>query len=380
MKVVLFVSGFPSHKEPARSVFNLVHAKALKEIGLEVVVVYIRTLRPKRPILKHHLFEGIQVLDVACVIPYGFGWMSGHFFDFIKGKIIDTLDIDGKCVVHCVGGGNLHYAYRLANRYHLPLITQFIGSDINKFLTKYLKQKDFVDGIKFSGNLIFNSGALRHRFLSKFPVNQPVQVIYRGADLSAFHFNFNQIHDEILLLFLGGFPTNDRNLKGGLDLLDCIQLIDRKSIVKKLRFLIGGPNSTEYKSFATANEKIAVEFIGPVTRDEVRQRYFDSHVVLIPSTQEGLPNVLFESMATGNMVIASMVGGIPEVLDQESGALVEPNSPASLARVIEEIQNQPQVVFEKAIKAREKVLGFDKVRAIEGYLEIYSNLYSKKWK
>jgi glycosyltransferase involved in cell wall biosynthesis len=67
-------------------------------------------------------------------------------------------------------------------------------------------------------------------------------------------------------------------------------------------------------------------------RDDVRAVYAALDVLVIPSSKEGLPNVLLEAFAFGKPVVATPVGGIPEVLTEgENGYLVDPSDPDTLA-------------------------------------------------
>jgi glycosyltransferase involved in cell wall biosynthesis len=381
MKVILFVSGFPSKKEPARSAFNYAFASSLVEKKIEVTVVYIRTLTFKRPILLKYFYDKIEVIEFSCVIPYSKGTLKFKFFSYFSSRVKDKIKFCNlKTVVHCVGGGNIPFASEFALKYDLPLLSQFIGSDVNVYLQNYLKEKAFLRGIKNSNWFVFNSKSLLGGFFSKIKINleTPSQVIYRGVDLEAFLFRVKRVQDEIRILYLGGFPKNDINLKGGLDLLESIKLLNSIELRINLRFEIGGPNSLELDLSQFLNNKIQIDLIGAVAKSIVQEKFSESHVVIIPSIKEGLPNVLYESMATGNLVIASEVGGIPEVLDNETGIIIKPNSPKLLSEVIYELQLHPESIYTKSMKAREKVLNFKKENAITNYIDVYQKLLKNR--
>jgi len=78
-----------------------------------------------------------------------------------------------------------------------------------------------------------------------------------------------------------------------------------------------------------------VTFIGQVSHAEVVQYMQQARVLVLPSLSEGLPNVVLEAMAHGLPVIASRVGGIPDLLtDGVTGFLVTPGSVPELVRSI----------------------------------------------
>jgi glycosyltransferase involved in cell wall biosynthesis len=65
-------------------------------------------------------------------------------------------------------------------------------------------------------------------------------------------------------------------------------------------------------------------------------------VFCLPSHKEGLPNVLLESLACGTPVVATSVGGIPEVVaDGQVGRLVHSRDPREMAACIEEVLETP---------------------------------------
>jgi glycosyltransferase involved in cell wall biosynthesis len=95
-------------------------------------------------------------------------------------------------------------------------------------------------------------------------------------------------------------------------------------------------------------------------------------LLALPSYNEGLPNVMLESMACGTPVIATPVGSIPDVLvDGENGLLIYDNSPTALAEAIIEALQRPQLQriavnarmlvetefrYEKLIKTWERII------------------------
>ena len=78
----------------------------------------------------------------------------------------------------------------------------------------------------------------------------------------------------------------------------------------------------------------AVRFLGPRAPAEVAERMREADLFVLPSAFENLPVVLLEAMASGLPVVATAVGGVPEIVDEAAGLLVEPGDVAGLAAAI----------------------------------------------
>jgi len=79
-----------------------------------------------------------------------------------------------------------------------------------------------------------------------------------------------------------------------------------------------------------------VVYLGPKKSRELLQYYQSASVVVMPSLSESFGNVILESLACETPVIASSVGGIPEIISSyENGILVPPNNEVKLAEAIQ---------------------------------------------
>lgn len=107
-----------------------------------------------------------------------------------------------------------------------------------------------------------------------------------------------------------------------------------------------------------------VSFLGRVEQHDLPALYRQASVVAQTSLSEGVPVVLMEAMACGRAVVATRVGGIPELItDGESGQLVPPRDAAAVTAALQRVASDPDLAASQGAAGRRRVLdGHDLVR------------------
>jgi glycosyltransferase involved in cell wall biosynthesis len=137
------------------------------------------------------------------------------------------------------------------------------------------------------------------------------------------------------VLFVGNLVA----IKGLPDLLEAFRMASDRSGARLELVLVGeGRLEAALRNQARSLRiEPAIRFVGREARARVASWMAASDVLVLPSLDEGVPNVVLEALACGRPVVASAVGGIPEVHPGESaGALVSPSSPGQLAAALVE--------------------------------------------
>ena len=374
MNILLLVTGFPTEKDSARSAFNLKYADELVLLGHQITVLYLRSIHPKRGLVRRCKMSNHNIIEYSLLLPFIDFKKQVYIFKFLFNLSLIFHKI--KCdVIQGIGGNTAIIANILAKKINKSYFIHFIGSDLNvdiKYLIKNtLYKKSITDALCYG----FESKALERIFSENFPDLTAKHVLYRGIDYMSYNYNYN-IAKEIKILFLGGFPHNN-NLKGGYTLLDSILLLNSKKIKNNICFNIGGPDIIDLSGFLKKinNPKIQVNVLGLLKKEEIKNHMFNSNIIVIPSEFEGIPNVMWEGMATGNLIIASSVGGIPEVLSMDScGVLVPSNSPNILTDEIFKYINNPLKIEEKAILSRSVVEKFYYSDFVKKNIELLDNM------
>jgi len=117
-----------------------------------------------------------------------------------------------------------------------------------------------------------------------------------------------------------------------------------------------GPLRSELEAQAAAlGVRDRVLFLGSRPDTIALMAAFD--VFVLPSVVEGMSNALLEAMAVGRPVVATDVGGNPEVVvDGETGLIVPPNDPHQLAASIQKLLEAPELAAEMGAAGRQRVI------------------------
>ncbi len=135
--------------------------------------------------------------------------------------------------------------------------------------------------------------------------------------------------------------------KGHIDLLRAFQKVRGKGTPARLLLVGDGPERSNLEQAAGEG----VVFAGQVR--DTTPYYAAADILVLPSLTEGSPNVLLEAMAVNLPVVATRVGGIPEIVRHgESALLVPPQCPDLLADAIEEVLSQPDLRSKLTAAAR----------------------------
>lgn len=94
-----------------------------------------------------------------------------------------------------------------------------------------------------------------------------------------------------------------------------------------------------------------VEYLGPLPHATLMRLLSSSRAVVLPSRDEALPMFLLEAMARGNCVVATPVGGIPELLEGSAGLLVPPGDVDRLAETLLKVTSDDEFVNKMGARA-----------------------------
>ena len=235
-------------------------------------------------------------------------------------------------------------AVRIGQRLGLPVVLTAIGSDLNRIsdplcamLTRSaLRQAACVTTV--SQDLLQTA-----RSMGANPATS--RAILNGCDLSIFHPQDRATaraaleisRDAEMILYVGRLDVR----KGLMELIESgAELAARRPRMRC--FLVGEGSDRPLLNAAVERFGAAswLTFVPPCRTDEVARWMAAADLVTLPSYKEGCPNVVIEALASGRPVVATDVGGIPELMDSRSGRLIPPRDVPALTSALDQVLSE----------------------------------------
>lgn len=217
------------------------------------------------------------------------------------------------------------------------------------------------------------SNAVKRYLVGRGVPEKKLYTIYKGHD-PLWYQSPNTVTLDDLKISQESFTVicvaNARPVKG-VDIF--IGAANQLSSYKNIYFLIVGDIRDQGLQCKAQNTNI--RFLG--FRKDAQSLIKISNCLIVPSRgREGLPKALLEAMALEKPIIASKVGGIPEVIkNEQDGLLIPPNDPGILARAILFLSDNPDKCLELGKAGNEKLLAdFNVCQMVEKTERMYRGL------
>jgi glycosyltransferase involved in cell wall biosynthesis len=202
----------------------------------------------------------------------------------------------------------------------LPFFVKVHGTDVNenalyparrKLIKKWLSKAETIFcASKALGNVLEKSGIDSSKLL----------VNYNGVNRDLFYPS-EGLSNNSNIIFVGSLiPT-----KGVNELVAAFEDIQKNFPEATLHIVGEGPLKPAIKEI-TLTRKLNIILHGSIALPMVAEKVRTSTLLVLPSYREGVPNVLLEAFASGVPVVSTSVGGIPEVVNDNVGILVEPEN------------------------------------------------------
>jgi len=232
-------------------------------------------------------------------------------------------------------------AAHFANDVECPLITTVLGSDVNELPNRPELRPQIVWGLKRAQRVVAVSGAMGERVIELGVPRERVVVQHNAVDGEKFSL---RDRDEArkrlgispkgpMILYVG----NLRPEKGVGVLVEAMSHLGKERPDAELFVVGGGPMQAELEEKRSRlGLGKTVHLVGRALHEDVPFWMNACDVHCLPSYREGCPNVILEALASGRPVVASRVGGIPEILSDATGVMVEAGDAQALAKGLAE--------------------------------------------
>ncbi len=295
-------------------------------------------------------------------------WVSDTFFDFRsffknnRKKIVWTLhdmnSFTGGChhsdgcmkfksdcdeCPQLIGTSDLHYA-----KY---LLKEKIESCVSKFDMQIITPSNWLGDLSKESKLF---GSFLHSVIPN-PINPDEFRIYPVNEARE---HFGLPLNRKLLLFNASTITNKRK---GLN-----YLIEAVSLLKEDAVLVAIGNSPVIKGDSKIHS-----FGYLKTPEEISKAYSSVNIFVLPSLAENLPNSICESLICGTPAIGFDVGGIPELINSQTGKLVPLGNVKLLADAIDEVLKRPGMFDEQELR-KWAIAKFGSKMIASRYMDVYA--------
>jgi len=351
MKVLVFTNIYPSQVEPTLGVYNKSTYEALAAHCEVRVIAPIRAwARWKRPdLIVNPLRENVGGVPVVFPpywsIPTAWALHAGAMYLSMRSWVsalrrefpFDIL-VAAWAYPDAVAGA------LLAREMGVPLVTSLLGSDVNEFPGLFGISPQIRWGFQRAQRVIAVSRSIADRAVELGAPRERVLVQHNGVDGARFKIQDRQEarksvgieHDRPVI----GYVGNIRPVKGSDVLIEAMDHLVKQLGNTTAELWIAGAGEIEEQVRARATAlglDDRIRFLGRQTHDGVARLMSAFDVFCLPSRNEGCPNVILEALAAGKPVVATRVGGIPELLTEGvNGYLVPTEDPAALARALDQ--------------------------------------------
>lgn len=217
-----------------------------------------------------------------------------------------------------------------------------------------------------SNRVVCNAEALRYFVMKRHSVaSDRAEVVPNGVDTEHFTPDATLKSDTPTILYLGRMVK----IKDPMTALKAFRILSSRIPKAKMLMIGNGYLQSYLKAYVDEHDLADRVTIRPGTTD-VRPYLRRAWLLTLSSISEGLPNVILEAMSTGLPVVATAVGGNPEVVTQGiTGFLVPPGDPDQMAEAMEKIITNQQLRSSMGIKAREIAIRNYSIEAITSLTE-----------
>lgn len=224
-----------------------------------------------------------------------------------------------------------------------PVVITARGTDLNLISDYRLPRRWIRWAAAGAAGIVAVSEALRARLIALGIEASRIRVLRNGVDLELFAPGDRQAARRALGLKADGIvvlSVGQLIPPKGFDLV--IRAIARLREVT-LAIVGEGPEAAALKRLAERmGSGCRVHFLGVMPQERLAAVYGAADVLVLASAREGYPNVLLEALACGTPVVATAVGGAPEVVrNSVAGRLVGERSPEALAGAIRDLLADP---------------------------------------
>jgi len=220
----------------------------------------------------------------------------------------------------------------------LPVVVGARGSDLHDIQDPFARRAARLT-LRRASFILTVSEDLRRRALDLGGTPERVRTIHNGCDRTVFRpadraaarAELGVEPDAQLVLFVGWLAE----LKGVRELCAAAQTMLPTHPRLQVAFIGEGTLQEELRQkFSQSEWSGHARLLGTRRAPEVARWLAASDLLCLPSYKEGCPNVVLEALSCGRSVVASDVGGIPELLDETSGILVPPGNPQALQEAL----------------------------------------------